>query len=123
VTTLSLDNLHEECGVFGIVSHPEAARMAYLGYLLACSIAGRNPRAIVSSDRQRLHIEKGMGYVARWCSMNPGWKDSAGDSAIGHVAVLNGGRKRGVERSAILNDCWRGPIALAHNGNLTMPPI
>jgi len=40
----NLDAFHEECGVFGVFGHPEAANLAYLG-MYACSIADRSPRA------------------------------------------------------------------------------
>jgi len=57
------DKLEEECGIFGIVAHPEAARMAYLG-IYALQHRGQESAGIVTSDRKQLHIEKGMGYVA-----------------------------------------------------------
>jgi len=117
VTTLSLDKLHEECGVFGIVSHPEAARMAYLG-IYALQHRGQESAGIVSSDRQRLHIEKGMGYVADVFDESR-LERLRGDSAIGHVRYSTAGESAEWNAQPILIDCWRGPIALAHNGNLT----
>ncbi|MDM7996637.1 MAG: amidophosphoribosyltransferase [Acidobacteriota bacterium] len=117
MTTLSLDKLHEECGVFGIVSHPEAARMAYLG-IYALQHRGQESAGIVSSDRQRLHIEKGMGYVADVFDESR-LERLRGDSAIGHVRYSTAGESAEWNAQPILIDCWRGPIALAHNGNLT----
>ena len=53
----TLDKLGEECGVFGIMSHPEAARMVYLG-LYALQHRGQESAGIVSSDAKKLYIEK-----------------------------------------------------------------
>ena len=60
---LPWDKLKEECGIFAIVSHPEAVRLTYLG-LYALQHRGQESAGIVSSDGKRLHIHKEMGYVA-----------------------------------------------------------
>ena len=114
---MSLDKLKEECGIFGIVSHPEAARMAYLG-IRALQHRGQESAGIVSSDRQKLHIEKGMGYVADVFDESR-LERLRGDSALGHVRYSTAGESAEWNAQPILIDCWRGPIALAHNGNLT----
>jgi amidophosphoribosyltransferase len=114
---LSLHELKEECGIFGIVSHAEAARMAYLG-IYAQQHRGQESAGIVSSDRQKLHIEKGMGYVADVFDESR-LERLRGDSAIGHVRYSTAGESAEWNAQPILIDCWRGPIALAHNGNLT----
>ncbi len=111
------DKLKEECGIFGIVSHPEAARMAYLG-LYALQHRGQESAGIVSSDRKKLHLEKGMGYVADLFNETR-LERLRGDSALGHVRYSTAGESAEWNAQPILIDCWRGPIALAHNGNLT----
>jgi amidophosphoribosyltransferase len=117
MTMLSCDKLKEECGIFGIVSHPEAARMAYLG-LYALQHRGQESAGIVSSDRNKLHLEKGMGYVADLFS-EARLERLPGDSALGHVRYSTAGESAEWNAQPIKVDCWRGPIALAHNGNLT----
>jgi amidophosphoribosyltransferase len=116
-TTSSWDKLGEECGIFGIVSHPEAARLAYLG-LYALQHRGQESAGIVSSDRKKIHIEKGMGYVADIFSETR-LERLPGDSALGHVRYSTAGESATWNAQPMLIDCWRGPIALAHNGNLT----
>ncbi len=111
------DKLKEECGIFGIVSHPEAARIVYLG-IYALQHRGQESAGIVSSDRKKLHIEKGMGYVADVFSESR-LERLRGDSALGHVRYSTAGESAAWNAQPILIDCWRGPIALAHNGNLT----
>jgi amidophosphoribosyltransferase len=114
---LSGDKLKEECGIFAIVSHPEAARIAYLG-IYALQHRGQESAGIVSSDRQKLHLEKGMGYVADVFDESC-LERLPGDSALGHVRYSTAGESAAWNAQPILIDCWRGPIALAHNGNLT----
>ena len=79
------------------------------------SIADRNPRAL-SSDRKKLHLEKGMGYVADLFNESR-LERLPGDSALGHVRYSTAGESAAWNAQPILIDCWRGPIALAHNGN------
>lgn len=111
------DKLKEECGIFGIVSHPEAARMTYLG-LYALQHRGQESAGIVSTDRKKLFLEKGMGYVADVFSETR-LERLYGDSCLGHVRYSTAGESAAWNAQPILVDCWRGPIALAHNGNLT----
>lgn len=111
------DKLKEECGIFGVVSHPEAARIAYLG-LYALQHRGQESAGIVSSDGKKLHLEKGMGYVADVFS-EPRMERLRGHSALGHVRYSTAGESAAWNAQPILIDCWRGSVALAHNGNLT----
>ena len=58
-----LDVFHEECGVFGVYRHPEAANLAYLG-LYAQQHRGQESAGIVSSNGKSLIYHRGMGLVA-----------------------------------------------------------
>ena len=53
----------DECGVFGIYGHSEAANLTYLG-LSALQHRGKESAGIATSDGGRLNIHKAMGYVA-----------------------------------------------------------
>ncbi len=57
------DSFNEECAVFGIFNHPEAANMTYLG-LYALQHRGQESAGIVASDGEELHLEVAMGLVA-----------------------------------------------------------
>ncbi len=113
----SWDKLGEECGIFSIVSHPEAARITYLG-LYALQHRGQESAGIVSSDRKKLRIERGMGYVADLFNEDR-LEKLPGDSALGHVRYSTSGESAVWNAQPMLIDCWRGSVALAHNGNLT----
>ena len=57
------DKFKDECGVFGIFGHPEAANMTYLG-LYALQHRGQESAGIAASDGQQVRLSKEMGYVA-----------------------------------------------------------
>ena len=84
-TSLLLDKLHEECGVFGIFGHPEAANLTYLG-LYALQHRGQEGAGICSSDGKHLFTEKAMGLVADIFSEKR-LKKLPGHLAIGHNAI------------------------------------
>jgi len=110
------DKLREECGIFAIVSHPEASRLAYLG-IYALQHRGQESAGIVSSDGRKLHLHKGMGHVADVFNENR-LEQLPGASAIAHVRYATAGESALANAQPILIDSWRGQIALAHNGNL-----
>ena len=76
------DKFHEECGVFGIFGHPDAANLTYLG-LYALQHRGQESAGIVSSDGKQLHGQKAMGLVADIFSEDR-IKKLPGHMAIGH---------------------------------------
>jgi len=110
------DKFKDECGVFGIVSHPEAASLTYLG-IYALQHRGQESAGIASSDGKRLHLHKAMGYVSDVFDQAR-LERLPGRSAIGHVRYSTAGESELGNAQPILVDCWRGPVALVHNGNL-----
>lgn len=112
-----LEKIGEECGIFGIVSHPEAARITYLG-LYALQHRGQESAGIVSSDGATLYVEKGMGYVADLFDESKLGR-LPGNAALGHVRYSTAGDSSVRNAQPIRIDCWRGQLGLAHNGSLT----
>jgi amidophosphoribosyltransferase len=111
-----MDKFKEECGVFGIFGHTEAANMTYLG-LYALQHRGQESVGIATSDGSRLQIHKAMGYVAD--SFDEARINSlAGTSAVGHVRYSTAGESGLKNAQPILIDCAHGEIAICHNGNL-----
>ncbi len=110
------NKLKEHCGVFGIWGHPEAANMAYLG-LYALQHRGQEGAGIVSSDGDRLHIQKGQGLVADVFSEER-LKLLPGHIAIGHVRYSTTGESSPQNVQPLVMNCAEGTIAIAHNGNL-----
>src|SRR5215468_3973093 len=78
------DTLREECGVFGIFGHPEAAAITALG-LHALQHRGQEAAGIVSYDGSRFHSERRLGLVADAFSRRDVIDRLPGQVAIGHV--------------------------------------
>jgi len=113
---------HEECGIFGVYNHKEAANLTYLG-LYALQHRGQESCGIVSSDGTALHAHKRMGLVADVFGNPNVFKKLPGNSAIGHVRYSTTGSSMEKNVQPITVDYSRGPIAIAHNGNLVNSQI
>lgn len=111
----------EECGVFGIWNHAEAARLTYLG-LYAMQHRGQESAGIVSlenldEEKNIHHIHKELGLVADI------FKESnlaglKGKAAIGHVRYSTTGSNLITNAQPLTSNLLSGPVALAHNGNI-----
>ncbi len=110
------DKFNEECGIFGIYGHPEAANLTYLG-LYALQHRGQEGAGIVSSDGFHLHCEKGMGLVSDIFSADV-IKRLPGHAAIGHNRYSTTGGSHIKNVQPIMINYALGSLALAHNGNL-----
>lgn len=110
------DKLREECGVFGIYQHAEAANLAYLG-LYALQHRGQESAGIATADGVRLHVAREMGHVADVFTSDvlAGLK---GEAAIGHVRYSTAGESKLQNAQPFVIDCAHGSIAICHNGNL-----
>jgi amidophosphoribosyltransferase len=111
-----LKGLNEECGVFGIWGHPEAAQITYYG-LHSLQHRGQEGTGIVVSDGPQLKGRKGEGLVTEIFTADA-MEDLQGVGAIGHVryATAGGGGYENVQ--PLLFQSQSGGLALAHNGNL-----
>lgn len=113
---ITLDKFHDECAVFGIFGHAEAARLTYLG-MYALQHRGQESCGIVSSDGNTLLSERGMGLVAD--VFNQERLDKLiGNAAIGHNRYSTAGTVSIHEAQPFLVTCQHGQIAVCHNGNL-----
>lgn len=112
------DKLREECGVFGLYNHPQAAAITALG-LHALQHRGQEAAGIVSHDGTSFHLQHALGLVGDHFSNEEVMKGLKGPHAIGHVryATTGGTLLRNVQ--PLYADFEFGGFALAHNGNLT----
>jgi amidophosphoribosyltransferase len=114
---MTMDKFREECGVFGIYGHTEAANHTYLG-LYALQHRGQESVGIAASDGVRLQMHKAVGYVADTFRDEGTFARLPGTAAIGHVRYSTAGESGIKNAQPILIDCAHGEIAIAHNGNL-----
>jgi amidophosphoribosyltransferase len=110
------DKFKDECGVFGIYNHAEAANMAYLG-LYALQHRGQESAGIAATDGHVVKARREMGYVADVFD-EAALTQLGGHAAIGHVRYSTAGESRLQNAQPILIDCAHGQIAVCHNGNL-----
>ncbi|MGI9510603.1 MAG: amidophosphoribosyltransferase [Geminicoccaceae bacterium] len=112
------DKLHEECGVFGIIGHDEAAAHTVLG-LHALQHRGQEGAGIVTTDGQSFHSHRALGLVGDNFSSEDVIKTLPGFMAVGHnrYSTTGGDRLRNVQ--PLFGDFAFGGLALGHNGNLT----
>lgn len=112
------DTLHEECGVFGIFGHPDAAAVTALG-LHALQHRGQEAVGIVSYDGAKFHAEKYLGLVGDNFSDASVIARLPGASAIGHVRYATTGETALRNVQPLFAELHGGGFAVAHNGNLT----
>jgi len=111
------DKLHEECGVFAVYGHPEAANVTYLG-LYALQHRGQESGGIASSDGRDIHCYKNMGHVADLFTPEV-LGQLPGDRAIGHTRYSTAGDTVLLNAQPFSVACNKGKVAVAHNGNIT----
>ncbi len=107
----------DECGIFGIYGHPEAARVTHHG-LIALQHRGQESAGIVSSDGKDLKVHKGMGLVSDVFDQPSTLDRLPGHIAIGHVRYSTTGSSIPGNAQPLVVRSRKGGLALAHNGNL-----
>ncbi|RYE51891.1 MAG: hypothetical protein EOP18_11650, partial [Rhizobiaceae bacterium] len=112
------DKLREECGVFGIYGHPDAAAITALG-LHALQHRGQEAAGIVAFDGQRFHSERRLGLVGDTFSKRDVIDRLPGTSAVGHVRYSTTGETILRNVQPLFAELNAGGFAVAHNGNLT----
>jgi amidophosphoribosyltransferase len=112
------DRLREECGVFGVFGHSDAAAITALG-LHALQHRGQEACGIVSYDGQQFHSERRMGLVGDNFSRASVMDRLKGHSAIGHNRYSTCGDAILRNVQPLFADIDTGGFAVAHNGNLT----
>jgi amidophosphoribosyltransferase len=112
------DTLREECGVFGIFGHPDAAAITALG-LHALQHRGQEAAGIVSFDGSRFHSERKLGLVGDSFSDAGTIERLTGTSAVGHVRYSTTGETVLRNVQPLFAELDVGGFAVAHNGNLT----
>ncbi len=115
---LNADRLREECGVFGIYGHPDAAALTALG-LHALQHRGQEAAGIVSFDGERFQTERRLGLVGDHFSSAKVIDRLKGNLALGHVRYSTTGETILRNVQPLFAELAAGGFAVAHNGNLT----
>ncbi|MCB9495886.1 MAG: amidophosphoribosyltransferase [Fibrobacteria bacterium] len=112
-----VDEIHEECGVIGIWGYANASRAAAMG-LFAMQHRGQESSGVATSDGKDITLVRQMGLVARLTEYMQEHGEPAGNAAIGHVRYSTAGGSSVVNAQPFLVRHKRGPLSIAHNGNL-----
>ncbi|MCB1439310.1 MAG: amidophosphoribosyltransferase [Nitratireductor sp.] len=112
------DNLHEECGVFGIYGHNDAAALTTLG-LHSLQHRGQEAAGIVSFDGKQFRAERHRGLIGDTFTQADVLSRLSGSRAIGHTrySTTGGDEMRNVQ--PFFAEFAGGGFAVAHNGNIT----
>jgi amidophosphoribosyltransferase len=110
------DHFHDQCGVFAIYGHPDAAKLTQLG-LYGLQHRGQESAGIAVSDGSAISHHKGMGHANEVFSAEI-LNSLPGHIAIGHTRYSTSGETDLRNAQPLTVSCQKGQVALAHNGNL-----
>ena len=111
------DQLHEECGIFGVwAPDRDVARLTYFG-LRALQHRGQESAGIAVGDGGTVMVRKDLGLLDRVFS-NADLSTLSGQLAVGHVRYGTAGAKSWEASQPHLSTINSVIIALAHNGTL-----
>ena len=105
------------CGIFGITDNRDASRLAYVG-LFTLQHRGQESAGIVTDPAGALRHHAGMGLVSEVFDKEA-LAALPGRSAIGHIRYSTTGSSHIKNAQPLLLNSCLGPVAVAHNGNLT----
>jgi len=116
--TYEVKSLNEECGVFGIWGHPDAAKLTYFG-LHSLQHRGQEGAGILANDQGTLRRHRDTGLLSEVFRNPLNLEKLTGSSAIGHVRYATAGEASVDNIQPFLFRFHDAQFGLAHNGNLT----
>ena len=116
------DHFHDQCGIFGVFGHPEAAHLAYMG-LYALQHRGQESAGIAAADGREIRAREGHGPRQRRLHGRAGSRRSRATARSATCATRPRARRSPTNAQPYLIECHRGPIAVGHNGNLVNAAI
>ncbi|SKA06558.1 amidophosphoribosyltransferase [Pilibacter termitis] len=116
--TYEVKSLNEECGLFGIWGHPDAAKVTYFG-LHSLQHRGQEGAGIVANNSGKLTGHRDLGLIADVFREEKIFDELKGNAAIGHVRYATAGNGSINNIQPFLFNFYDASFGLAHNGNLT----
>lgn len=113
--------LHEECGVFGIFEHADAAKACAFA-LYALQHRGQEGCGIATQANGKLYLHKGLGQVKDVLTPEQ-LRLLPGSTAIAHARYSTTGGNEQRNTQPMLASTGHGSLALVHNGNLSNAAI
>jgi amidophosphoribosyltransferase len=116
--TYEVKSLNEECGVFGIWGHPQAAQVTYFG-LHSLQHRGQEGAGILTNDKGKLRRHRDTGLLSEVFKNPVNLEKLTGSAAIGHVRYATAGEASINNIQPFHFKFYDMEFGLAHNGNLT----
>ena len=116
--TYEVKSLNEECGVFGIWGHPQAAQVTYFG-LHSLQHRGQEGAGILTNDAGKLIRHRDTGLISEVFRNPANLEKLTGQAAIGHVRYATAGEASIDNIQPFHLKFYDMEFGLAHNGNLT----
>lgn len=116
--TYEVKSLNEECGVFGIWGHPQAAQVTYFG-LHSLQHRGQEGAGILTNDKGKLRRHRDTGLLSEVFKNPVNLEKLTGSAAIGHVRYATAGEASINNIQPFHFKFYNMEFGLAHNGNLT----
>ncbi len=116
--TYEVKSLNEECGVFGIWGHPQAAQVTYFG-LHSLQHRGQEGAGILTNDKGKLKRHRATGLLSEVFKNPADLEKLTGTAAIGHVRYATAGEASIDNIQPFHFKFYDNSFGLVHNGNLT----
>ena len=116
--TYEVKSLNEECGIFGIWGHPQAAQVTYFG-LHSLQHRGQEGAGILTNDAGKLIRHRDTGLISEVFKNPANLEKLTGQAAIGHVRYATAGEASIDNIQPFHFKFYDMEFGLAHNGNLT----
>ena len=108
--------LHEECGVFGVYGQAESSELTYHG-LHSLQHRGQEGAGIATADGETVRCRKGDGLLTEAVSADD-LRELTGSNSIGHVRYSTAGGNERENIQPMLARAFMGTLAVAHNGQI-----
>lgn len=115
------EGIGEECGVMGVFGGAEVARRVLMG-LYSLQHRGQESVGVAVANNNDIQLVRRMGLVTELTREEKVVDDLKGTAAIGHVRYSTTGRSNLNNAQPMLVSTKRGPLAIAHNGNIVNAP-
>lgn len=115
------EGVGEECGVMGIFGGPEVSRRVLMG-LYSLQHRGQESVGLAVTDGTDMQLVRRMGLVTELTKEEKLIDSLKGVAAIGHVRYSTSGHSNLNNAQPMQASTKRGPLAVAHNGNIVNAP-
>ncbi len=115
------EGVGEECGVMGIFAGPEVARRVLMG-LYSLQHRGQESVGLAVTNGENVELVRRMGLVTELTKEEKLIDSLKGIAAIGHVRYSTTGHSNLNNAQPMMASTKRGPLAVAHNGNIVNAP-